>query len=308
MVSVGETYTRGGQQQNALPCCEKDAIDMVQWAQSQKGKLFDQVHARPMVDAGATSQHILTALNALKDKVKPDDYTIVYFSGHGGVGAGNRFEFCAYDRNLNWSEIQCALSGLPGTVIVILDACHSGAVTSGNHLIVFSASLRDQCSLGGADKDHNSLYTQFLLEALNGQADMNRDGFISLAEVDAYVSGQLAKERVTPSTLVRPANVPSNLPLARLTAAVPVANLAGTTLYGAEDFNGGGLLSFEFQAGGKVIMVDATSTANGTYVIEGNEVRINLPGVATYRGTLNGTTLTGHGRANVGTWAFSVSK
>jgi hypothetical protein len=315
MVSVGQTYTDKGQKLTKLPCCEKDAIDMFRWAESQKGKLFDQVHARKMVDGEAKSKDILDALRGLKDKVKTGDYVIVYLSGHGGVGKDNRFEFCAYDGNLGWSEIQAALRDVRGTVIVILDACHSGGVNSGDNLIVLSASLRDQCSLGGADKDHNSLYTQFLLEALNGQADMNRDGFISLAEVDAYVSGKLASAKVSPCTLVRPANIPSMLPLAKLGAAQagnPPApapqNLAGTTWNGSEAFNGGGKLSFRFQAGGKAVMIDAQGTAHGTYKANGNEVVIQLPGVALYRGTINGATLTGQGRADNGTWQFTVTK
>ena len=60
MVSVGQTYTDKGQKLTKLPCCEKDAIDMFRWAESQKGKLFDQVHARKMVDGEAKSKPVVS--------------------------------------------------------------------------------------------------------------------------------------------------------------------------------------------------------------------------------------------------------
>src|SRR5262249_40726651 len=79
---VGETYSRGGQKQIPLPCCEKDARDMAKWAEGQKGKLFVNTHVRSMIDADARAADILTALRGLKDRVQHGDYAIVYMSGH----------------------------------------------------------------------------------------------------------------------------------------------------------------------------------------------------------------------------------
>jgi hypothetical protein len=322
MVSVGETYTRGGQPQQALACCENDARDMAGWAASQKGKLFQDVQAVPMIDGQARAADIINTLRGFKDQVNQRDYVIVYMSGHGGCHNGV-FSFCAYDRNVSWNEIQGALRDVRGTVIVILDACQSGGVRDCGNMIVLSAALADQNSLGG---EHNSLYTKFLLEALNGRADMNQDGFISLAEVDAYVSGKLALAHRFDSTLARPANVPSTMPLAKLAPAVttssagngsanPVApvvahQIAGTSWTGRENLGGYSNLLFRFEAGGRVTMIDARSTVQGTYTQTGNQVSLQFPSVrASYQGTINGTALSGQGSNVSGeTWAFSVSK
>lgn len=85
-------------------------------------------------------------------------------------------------------------------------------------------------------------------------------------------------------------------------------SLANTVWKGTEQLQGFGALEFRFFADGKAVMVDAQSTVNGTYAIQGNMVAISLPGVATYTGTINGNTFTGQGKDDKGTWGFSVVK
>jgi hypothetical protein len=315
MISIGETYhkDKGGQKQTPLPCCEKDADDMVAWANSQKGKLFDNVDARRMVDTDAKASDIVTALQGLKGRVKPGDYTIVYMSGHGGCRPQGEFQFCAHDRNVSWGQVRQALRGLPGTTIVIVDACQAGGIRDNDNMIVLSASLAEQNSAAAKDAKANSLYTRFLLEGLRGRADLNGDGRITLTELEAYVSNRLeAHGAAQQSTTLRPANVPSSLPIARLTANnAPAVQLAGTTWTGRENPGTGnfGTLSFRFAANGQVTMIDAQSTVNGTYTVTGSRVSITLPNVACYTGTVNGTSFSGEGNCtSLGTWNFNVER
>jgi hypothetical protein len=324
IVSVGQTYTTNGRGLVPLPCCAKDARDMAAWAQSQKGKLFGDVAVNRMINAEGTRASILKGLRDLQQTVKAGDYTIIYMSGHGGRSGQNGYVFCAYDTNLSWSDIRATLRGVPGTVIVILDACQSGAVTDNGNLIVMSAALASENSIGYRDPNRNSLYTRFLLQGLKGQADMNHDGVISLAEVDAYVSGQLALTSSNPSsTLLRPANVPSALPLAKLAGGnanvavvapvIPVAvagpQLAGTTWSGKEKVQGYGSVTFRFGANGKATMIDSRETVHGSYTVNGNRVTITLPNVAVYEGTINGNTFSGQGHCDtLGSWDFTTSK
>jgi hypothetical protein len=139
----------------------------------------------------------------------------------------------------------------------------------------------------------NSLFTRLFLEALNGKADMNKDGLISLAEVDAYVSGQLAHVDQNPySTLLRPRNVPTALPLAKLATSAPVAapQLVGTNWSGKENLGSYGKLTLKFLANGKAVMIDSQSTVEGTWTQTGKQVTIVLPNVARDQGTISGTT------------------
>jgi len=313
--------------QSPLPSCKKDAIDMNQWARSQKGKLFQDVQDSILLNADATRANVLNGLQGLKAKAQPGDYTMVYLSSHGGIHQGE-LKFCAYDGVVSWSEVQDALRDVPGTVIVILDVCHAGAIKSGGNLIVISSSLADQGSYAG-DATHNSKFTEYLLAGLNGAADMNKNGVVSLAELDAYMSGCLENfnakrpnSKPQDSTILRPANVPSALPLAKLAAApvaqapvapapvaqVQVQNLAGTTWTGSENLNGYGKLTFKFLANGKAVMIDSQSTVQGSYTMTGNQVTIQLPGVAVYQGTINGDAFTGTGKDDTRTWSFNVTK
>jgi len=76
-----------------------------------------------------TKAQILSDIAALSKKGIDDDVTLFYYSGHGGqvsrteagtglVGVDSRL--------LSVAELKTALDKIPGTVIVILDACYSG--------------------------------------------------------------------------------------------------------------------------------------------------------------------------------------
>jgi hypothetical protein len=328
MVSVGITNAHG---QQPLQATRKDAVDMGKWASWQQGRLFRQVALDVLTNEDATRQNILSALRSLDGKVRPGDYTMLYMSAHGGRNHVGEFTFCAYDGGIGWKDIHDALRSLPGTKIVILDTCQAGAIFRSDNLIVFSACLANQSSRDGSGPNGNSVCTKYLLEALYGKADMNQNGVISLAEAAAYVSGKLEircagepESRQQSCTLWRPVNVPDALPLSRLSTVnstvtpnpvapavvVPVnlnvAGLAGTAWTGSENLGSYGKLTFRFAAGGRATMIDARSTVAGTFTINGNQVHITLPGIASYRGTINGTTFAGHGSDNTRTWSFSV--
>lgn len=100
---------------------------------------------------------------------------------------------------------------------------------------MFSASLREQNSCGFGTCEMNSKFTEFLMEALNGAADLNKDDVVTLSEVETHVSNKLIgwnkprepKKRQN-MTVTRPGNVPSDLPLAQLkAAAAPLLSVQG---------------------------------------------------------------------------------
>jgi hypothetical protein len=84
-------------------------------------------------------------------------------------------------------------------------------------------------------------------------------------------------------------------------------SLPGTTWTGSENLQGFGTLKFQFQANGQVKMINAKNTAIGTYTVVGNQMTIQLPEIATYTGTVNGSTYSGQGKAGQVTWSFSVN-
>jgi hypothetical protein len=327
LVSVGITNAQG---QDPLKATKKDALDVEKWAKGQQSRLFQQVHTQPLTDNEATRANILVSLRALEGQVGKDDYTILYMSAHGGKNPmTNEYVFAAFDGLVKWTEIHDVLRGLPGTKIIILDTCQAGAIFRSDSVIVYSACLANQSSKDGATADGNSLFTLYLLEALNGQADLNHNGVVSLAELAAYVSGKLEERsqelplaRQQHSTLYRPENIPDALPLARVAPAKVIVNvapapgpqvnpavapaLAGTTWVGKETQ---GDLRFEFKPDGTVIMVDGVTPqpVRGHWTLQGNEVTIRFANCV-YRGQVNGDRMTGRGVLDQDTWGFEVTR
>lgn len=216
MVPVGiSTY-----KVNPLVSPHKDAQDMAQLFKAQEGKLFSSVQANPLINEQATVANIYNALNWVKARATADSYTIVSLAGHGtNRNATGEFEFMAYDGKVRWSDLRAALKDVRGRVILILDSCHSGALESNGNVIVLSSSLAHQTS---GETNQNGYFTQSLLEGLNGKADTNNDGTITLAEVYAYVSNRLVviSNGQQLCTFLPSPNTPGVLPLAQINGSV----------------------------------------------------------------------------------------
>lgn len=216
MVSVGIANYKV----NPLVSPPKDAQDMSNLFKAQEGKLFSQVQTNPLLNEQATVSNIYNALNWVKARANADSYTIVSLAGHGtNRNATGEFEFIAYDGKVRWTDLKVALKEVPGRVILILDSCHSGALEGSGNVIVLSSSLAHQTS---GETNQNGYFTQSLLEALNGKADSNNDGTITLAEVYSYVSNRLAviSNGKQLCTFLPSPNTPGVLPLAMINASV----------------------------------------------------------------------------------------
>jgi hypothetical protein len=87
-------------------------------------------------------------------------------------------------------------------------------------------------------------------------------------------------------------------------------NLANTSWSGQEKITGQWTpISFKFQAGGQATMVIPGGTYSGTWNQTGNQVTISLPTINnTFTGTINGNTISGQGKDNVGPWDFTLNK
>lgn len=164
-------------------------------------------------DKASLTDFIKYVENWLPNNVEKDGKVFVYFSGHGAPNpkTGNAF-LVPYDGDPTFIEatgypverLYAALAKLPtDDVSVVLDSCFSGAggrsvlakgarplvqvvsVTQGARATVLSAGASDQISNGYAEKGHG-LLTYFLLKALGGEGDLNKDGTVTLAEAHAY--------------------------------------------------------------------------------------------------------------------------
>jgi WD40 repeat protein len=193
----------------------KDARDVSSLWQQQAGGLYRQVEVRTLTDSDATLQAIRDGLFWLEEQVTANDMAIIFIAGHGINDNTGLLHFAPYDvdvsrlrrTGLPATEIVDTVSYLQGRVIYFMDACHSGnldfvrrslgGVDLNRHIqdlsaaetgaVVFSSAAGSQFALESPQWG-NGAFTRAKIEGLRGAADYNRDGAVSVNELNLYVS------------------------------------------------------------------------------------------------------------------------
>ncbi len=101
---------------------------------ANSGALFKSIDARPLVDQDATRRKIIKELNWLGQRMRDQDVGLFFFSGHGAVRDG-RFYLLSVDAEVDdlestavtAAQLKSILATTKGKLVVLLDACHSGA-------------------------------------------------------------------------------------------------------------------------------------------------------------------------------------
>jgi hypothetical protein len=177
-----------------------------------------------LVDADAEEVEILrTFRNWLPSKVRSTTDVYVFYSGHGlptSDGQGlylippRAAKDLIDDTAIPFSKINAALqSAKPKSVTMILDACYSGQARSGETLVasarpvqlknenrlfpenftVITASQNDQISSSNPDLQHG-IFSYYLMKGMEGDADANKDGKITLGEMQAYLVENVGRQ------------------------------------------------------------------------------------------------------------------
>jgi uncharacterized caspase-like protein len=188
-----------------------DALLLTRTLQEKSRKVFTTIEMKVLTDKQATKQNIREGLDWLKSKMTAKDVGIVFFSGHGGRDEDTgKFYLIPVDVGpnidrtcLSGEELKSRLEDMPGRLVAILDACHSGAVTEikpaqadnlvrdlmtdDYGVIVLASSLGRECSLESS-ATKAGFYTLGLTEGMSGRADFNRDGVVYLNELEYYAA------------------------------------------------------------------------------------------------------------------------
>jgi WD40 repeat protein len=159
-VGVGD-YRKAARQPNKKPFwvnldAAKDAKGLAEGWQELKDRPYASVDIRLLTDAQVTPATVLKHLRALKQRVRSDDLLVFFLGGHGvdtkAIQEAQKrtklrleetlrpgeFWFCCplfsvaapSKDGLRIKEIYDALADLPCRKLVLLDACHSGNVTT----------------------------------------------------------------------------------------------------------------------------------------------------------------------------------
>lgn len=200
-----------------LQYAASDAEHFAKAVESKSKSIFTKVETKLLLDKEATLKNLREGLDWLKRKMSASDVGIVYFSGHGGRDEKDeKFYLIPVDigadlakTGLPGDEVRNRLENMPGKLIAILDACHSGSAAdasqSGSNpssrsddlvrdlladecgIIVLASSLGSEYSLESSATSAG-FYTFGLIEAMAKPGDLNHDGFIYINELAAYAA------------------------------------------------------------------------------------------------------------------------
>jgi uncharacterized caspase-like protein len=195
-----------------------DARMLAKAFQEKSADVFGNIEVRVLADADATTAKMREGLDWMQAKMTAKDVGVVMFSGHGTRDPFGRFYLVTYDVNdrdmagtcFSGEEFKTRLENMPGRLVAILDACHSGAVadkvrppvqTDGlvRDLVSEDAGVVVMCSSLGREFSIEStlteagFYTLALVEGLSGHADVDQDGLIYIHELDMYTAARVAQ-------------------------------------------------------------------------------------------------------------------
>jgi tetratricopeptide (TPR) repeat protein len=206
-----------------LKYAAKDATDFKNFLINKEN--FKADHVKLLTDESASRENIIGLLGEkwLATHVKPDDLVVVYVSSHGSAAtdqAGGTNFLVAHDTNKN----SLAATGIPmqwlsnivteqvksDRIILILDVCHSGAVSEGQKgltrqgvdsnamrigkgQMVLCSSLADQISWESKNYE-NSVFTHCLMEAL--QSDEGKTSMLdAFKRLKVLVESEVLRDR-----------------------------------------------------------------------------------------------------------------
>ena len=141
VVAVGVSRYPGLGPEQQLEVADDDARALAEafGAQAGQGKRFERAHVETILDSDVTPERVLGALAGVA-KAAPDDLVVVFLAGHGVTLPEGGMVFLtsratpkadvARREGIGWTELQGALDKVPARVVVLLDACHSGHVST----------------------------------------------------------------------------------------------------------------------------------------------------------------------------------
>lgn len=217
-----------------LNFADKDAEDFVRTMSIQKGRLYDDVKVKLLVNENAIKDEILDGLEWLQKETTHKDIAMIFIAGHGVNDSAGVYYFLPHNADLEklkrtglpFTDIKNTVASIAGKVAMFVDTCHSGNVmgkraitditgvinelsSAENGVVVFSSSTGRQYSLEDPSWG-NGAFTKTLVEGLQGSADFLGKGKITINMLDAFIAErvkEITKGKQTPVT-TKPNSVP----------------------------------------------------------------------------------------------------
>jgi hypothetical protein len=166
-------------------------------------------------DTLPTRNNVLAELSNVAQAVDDEDLLLFYFSGHGIVQADRAYLIPSDARLTNLVDTAVPLHRVKEIMsqsaarakVIILDACHSGArigkaearmspefkervFEEAEGLAILASCQQGQVSYEW-EQARQSVFTHYLLEALAGAADFDGKGFVTIQDINRYVTDKV---------------------------------------------------------------------------------------------------------------------
>ena len=208
-----------------LQYAHKDAQAFEDFLLTDGGGKIPKINIETFLNENATRNNVGDAISVIARKVKPADRVYFFFAGHGDMEDLTQIEngllllynspngnyFGMNDDVLEILDLKRYLSPLAQRgveMIFIVDACHSGNLKGGVEGVQQTASALasswgkeykilscqpNQLSLESSEwGGGRGLFSLQLEEGLKGLADKNNDGKVSFAELQRYITDNVA--------------------------------------------------------------------------------------------------------------------
>lgn len=210
-----------------LEYAAKDAAALAAAFQKTGRRLFRKVEATVLADRAATRKRVLQGLAWVRKQATQRDVAVIFFAGHGARDTDGSLFLLAADTDpedllatgIPAEQLKRTLQGMPGRTLLVMDACHAGAVgrdrrrsagltdglardlaTDDYGVAVLCSSMGREVSLESSETKHG-LFTLAILEALAGKGGRSAEGAVYLHHLEGHVAErvkQLSRGRQHP--------------------------------------------------------------------------------------------------------------
>ncbi len=211
MLAVGVNVFPALPRRSHLAYAAQDAEELGRALEKRSSENYEQIHVHIISDHSAEKPDKETILSALKfvERAGPNDTVVIFLASHGLSDAAGNYYFVPRDvvaqdiahaqkgekaaSLIPWTAFFDALRDAAGRRVLIVDTCQARSIegkfeahslmkrSAASQFALIVASKGNEESQEYAPAKHG-LFTYSLLSALKADADVNRDGQVSLQE------------------------------------------------------------------------------------------------------------------------------
>ncbi|MFP6871599.1 MAG: caspase family protein, partial [Nitrospinota bacterium] len=180
---------------------------------------FLKKNVQLLLDEKATAKEIRRAFTRIRRRARPQDMVLIFYSGHGAPEEGSTY-WVPYDADIDDLDSTAVSNNYitrqlgrirAKRLITFLDSCYSASIVEkkdkpkalfdqdffdkfrGTGRVTITASDGKELSIESKELGQG-VFTHYLVEALKGKADRNKDGAVELEEIWDHVRRRVTDE------------------------------------------------------------------------------------------------------------------